>query len=348
MLVLSLAFPSAALADTTIFLRAGSQLDSCNTMASPNGRYILQLACDGNLRLIEDQQNELWSSGTSGIGAATLEMQRDGNLVLYAEGHVAKWASGTAGNADAALGLQDDGNLVVIASGNRPVWATNTNNIASGAPAPARAPAMPVDVNSLGKREQALHGLLPAIRAAAGEWGVDEQLLTAIVHHEGGAYLDIRMTGNQYRDYAIGQLRGGSVGIAQIQVGTARRVLAEYYGITGEDDETIAVNLIRDSAFSIRLSAAYLSSLETLEYQGRSCGGNNSRELFILYAVDGKLACTLRDYGFDVSKLGTDVAVALYMGTSPPASQAEVNNLKARQGFYESSWRQAGLVLAAS
>lgn len=117
-MALALTFPTAALADTTTFLRAGDQLNSCNTLTSPNGRYILELGCDGNLKLIEDQQRELWASNTSGIGAATLEMQRDGNLTLYAEGHIAKWETSTSGNTDAALGLQDDGNLVVIAAGN--------------------------------------------------------------------------------------------------------------------------------------------------------------------------------------------------------------------------------------
>jgi hypothetical protein len=331
----------------TTFLRAGDRIDSCQEVASPSGRYLLQLGCDGNLKLIEDQQTELWDSETSGIGAATLEMQHDGNLVLYSEGHVARWETGTAGNAEAALGIQDDGNMVVIATGNVPVWATGTDAVA--APSPGAAPAAPPSVSlaSLGTREKNLHDRLPIIASAASEWAIDEQLLAAIVHHEGGAYLDFRRTGDQVRDYAIAELKRGSVGIAQIRIDTARRMLEQQYGIAGLDDETIAVNLIRDDDVSIRLAAANLSSLQYLNVSGKYCGGANSRELFLLYAVNGKLACTLRDYNFDLDKLGQDVAVDLYTGVSPPATQDEVSTLKDRDKHYASSWAQADLVLRA-
>src|SRR4051794_5955188 len=76
------AVPTAATAaETTTFLQAGSRIDSCNSMTSPNGRYLLQLGCDGGLALVEDLQQTLWSTATNGIGDATLEMQADGNLV---------------------------------------------------------------------------------------------------------------------------------------------------------------------------------------------------------------------------------------------------------------------------
>lgn len=254
--ILSLVVPGTASAADASFLRAGQMLASCENLISPNGRYTLTLGCDGSLTLVEDQWSTLWTSSTGGFPGATLEMQRDGNLVIYSEGHIARWETGTSGNRDAALAVQDDGNVVVIAAGNRPVWATSSNVWASSEryiPPPSDSGG---GVGPLGARESAVGDRLDAIYSASEYWDLDPRLIAAIVHHEGGTYLDMRRTGAKSRDFVLAELKKGSVGIAQIKVRTAQRMLREQYGLPGKNYETVALNLIASDALSIHIAAS--------------------------------------------------------------------------------------------
>jgi hypothetical protein len=129
----------------TRFLGSGGQLNPCESIYAPNNQFRLLMACDGNLVLLNEANEQLWGSGTGGYEGSVLQMQKDGNLVVYSPGHIAQWSAHTGGHRNAVLGVQDDGNVVIIAPGNHPVWATNT---AGGWPSvstpqlkPARYPA---------------------------------------------------------------------------------------------------------------------------------------------------------------------------------------------------------------
>lgn len=105
-------------------LSAGQSLGRGDTLESSNGRYVLTLQHDGNL-VLNDQNEEVWASGTYDQGVDRLDMQHDGNAVLYA-GDEAQWSTGTDGSEGARLELQDDRNLVVYNSEGHAVWASDT------------------------------------------------------------------------------------------------------------------------------------------------------------------------------------------------------------------------------
>lgn len=126
---------ASAGAATTFF--GPGQLNPCSAIASPNGRYVLSMQCDGNLVLIAPGNTPAWSSGTAGYRGSVAQMQNDGNLVVYSPGHIARWASNTAGNPHSVLAVQDDGNVVIVAPGNHPVWSTDTSWLSGSVPTPA-------------------------------------------------------------------------------------------------------------------------------------------------------------------------------------------------------------------
>lgn len=123
----ALAAAGTASADTT-FLRAGTQVNPGQVVASPTTGFALAMQADGNLVMIAPGNRPVWSSGTH-VKGTVLQVQSDGNVVLYAPGHNAVWSTGTGRNAGAVLGVQDDGNLVVIAPGNKPVWASGSGGL---------------------------------------------------------------------------------------------------------------------------------------------------------------------------------------------------------------------------
>lgn len=145
----------------TKFLGAGSQLDPCQSISSPNADYQLTMQCDGNLVLTAQPSNHLvWASGTNFTGSV-LQVQADGNAVVYSPGHVARWETGTAQYAGAVLALQDDGNLVVVAPGNRPVWATDSVGAGQYVDSPMPGNPAPTRFVALGDSYSAGEGLAP-------------------------------------------------------------------------------------------------------------------------------------------------------------------------------------------
>jgi hypothetical protein len=114
-------------------LLSGGQLDSCDSLSSPNGRFVLSMQCDGNLVLIAPGDHPIWATNTGQFSGSVLQMQGDGNVVVYSSDHVARWASGTSGHPGSVLAVQNDGNVVVIAPGDHPIWATNTSGPTSRA-----------------------------------------------------------------------------------------------------------------------------------------------------------------------------------------------------------------------
>ena len=100
-------------------LNPGQQITSGTQIASPDGRYVLQMQGDGNLVLRAPGNIPLGDTHTAGHDGTIAVMQTDGNFVLRAPGNIPVWASGTDGHPGTVLQVQDDGNVVLYAPGHQ-------------------------------------------------------------------------------------------------------------------------------------------------------------------------------------------------------------------------------------
>ncbi|MFT5694607.1 MAG: hypothetical protein ACI9QQ_000582 [Myxococcota bacterium] len=77
--------------------------------------------------------DSLWHSDTINAGTGCrVDFQADGNLVVLDEFNQALWASGTSGTVGAELRLQDDGNMVIYNGAGQPLWGASTQGIFVG------------------------------------------------------------------------------------------------------------------------------------------------------------------------------------------------------------------------
>ncbi len=106
-------------------LVAGQQLLPLQSLASPNGKYVLVNQDDGNLCLLASGV-PTWCSGTNGIQGLITQMRTDGNLVVYDPqpynpDYAVRYQSGTDGRPGSYLAVQDDGNIVIY-DGTTRAW----------------------------------------------------------------------------------------------------------------------------------------------------------------------------------------------------------------------------------
>ena len=118
-------------------------LRSGGWLASPSGRFLLEMQTAGNLVLYDTQggAHAIWYDSTSGTPGSTLAMQGDGNLVVHRPDGTAAWNSGTSGKPGAWLNLQDEGNAVIYL-GTTPLWWTSFG-VNTPAPTPTPTPITP-------------------------------------------------------------------------------------------------------------------------------------------------------------------------------------------------------------
>ena len=90
-------------------LNAGQQITSGTQIASPDGKFVLQMQSDGNLVLRAPGNIPLEDTHTAGHDGTIAVMQTDGNFVLTAPGNIPVWSSGTDGHPGTVLQVQDDG-----------------------------------------------------------------------------------------------------------------------------------------------------------------------------------------------------------------------------------------------
>ena len=100
-------------------LNPGGQITSGTQIASPDGKFVLQMQDDGNLVLRAPGNVPLGDTHTAGHDGAIAVMQTDGNFVIRAPGNIAVWASGTAGHTGTVLQVQDDGGVVLYGPGHQ-------------------------------------------------------------------------------------------------------------------------------------------------------------------------------------------------------------------------------------
>lgn len=100
-------------------LNPGQQITSGTQIASPDGKFVLQMQSDGNLVLRAPGNTPLGDTRTAGHAGTIAVMQTDGNFVLRAPGNIPIWASGTDGHPGTVLQVQDDGAVVLYAPGHQ-------------------------------------------------------------------------------------------------------------------------------------------------------------------------------------------------------------------------------------
>ena len=122
-------------------LNPGQRITSGTQIASPDGRFVLQMQSDGNLVIRAPGNAPFGDTHTAGHDGAIAVMQADGNFVLRAPGNIPVWASGTDGHPGTVLQVQDDGGVVLYAPGHQVLHVIFPARPDSGASAPA--PAVP-------------------------------------------------------------------------------------------------------------------------------------------------------------------------------------------------------------
>lgn len=105
----------------------GQTLHANESLASPDGRYLLTLQDDNNLVLYAvsgSERNYVWHTHTEGSpkrpGVAT--MQTDGNFVVYDVTGNDLFPSATENHPGASLRVQDDGHVQVLNVDGRVLW----------------------------------------------------------------------------------------------------------------------------------------------------------------------------------------------------------------------------------
>jgi peptidoglycan hydrolase-like protein with peptidoglycan-binding domain len=127
-------------------LNPGQQITGGTQIASPDGKFVLQMQSDGNLVLRAPGNIPLGDTHTAGHDGTIAVMQADGNFVLRAPGNIPVWASGTDGHPGTVLQVQDDGNVVLYAPGHqvlRMLFPATAPTPASSAPTPPSSAPTP-------------------------------------------------------------------------------------------------------------------------------------------------------------------------------------------------------------
>ena len=124
-------------------LNAGQRITSGTQIASPDGRFVLQMQRDGNLVIRAPGNIPRGDTHTAGHDGTIAVMQTDGNFVLRAPGNIPIWASGTDGHPGTVLQVQDDGGAVLYAPGHQVlrVLFPAVPDPQDSAPTPAAPPA---------------------------------------------------------------------------------------------------------------------------------------------------------------------------------------------------------------
>ena len=118
-------------------LNPGQQITSGTQIASPDGKFVLQMQSDGNLVIRAPGNIPFGDTHTAGHDGTIAVMQTDGNFVLRAPGNIPVWSSGTDGHPGTVLQVQDDGGVVLYAPGHQVL------RVLFPAPAPAPSATAP-------------------------------------------------------------------------------------------------------------------------------------------------------------------------------------------------------------
>ncbi len=288
-------------------LNPGQRITSGTQIASPDGRFVLQMQSDGNLVIRAPGNIPLGDTHTAGHDGTIAVMQADGNFVLRAPGNIPVWSSGTDGHPGTVLQVQDDGGVVLYAPGHQvlrvifPAVRDPQNNgptptvPSAMAPAPSAPAPSAFDPPGGCTVGDASKGIVSRhlykeyhreICEAAINAGIDPILLAITIQHEGSGRMKY-LSSSAGKDAEFFQWTydpGNSVGIGQMQVPVAAGLLNKYAGSPGIDyytnnESEIAYILTHDTRQAIQLAAYYLRDL-------RDTYGFDDRQAYVAYAFE--------------------------------------------------------------
>jgi RHS repeat-associated protein len=167
------------------------------------------------------------------------------------------------------------------------------------------------------------------IAKKAAELGISPMLLATVILHEGGN-TDLYGNAWRYLEETAGKAgHASSVGIAQIQLGTARRVLGS--AAHNLSDDQLRHKLIWDDAFSIDVAGRYLRSL--IDRHNLDSNPNDTDyKAFIAYSASPEVVESLNSRGWQLSQVREEAQA----GSAPSGvSVGTIDTLIARAGKYE-------------
>ncbi len=106
-------------------LQPGQSLTSGQELQSPNGRYELVMASDGNLRLNSSAGSLVWATDLGQQPGAHALLRRDGNFVVQGKDGRLLWATNTDGTCAQAVIVEDTGRAILSSGTGAPLWASN-------------------------------------------------------------------------------------------------------------------------------------------------------------------------------------------------------------------------------
>jgi len=171
-------------------LNPGQQITSGTQIASPDGKFVLQMQSDGNLVIRAPGNIPYGDTHTAGHEGTIAVMQTDGNFVLRAPGNIPVWASGTDGHPGTVLQVQDDGGVVLYAPGHQalhvifPAFGSTQNGgttpTAPPATAPVAAPTAPVAAPPNSPPPVKSPSILKQLEESASDTFTDPDVLTGL------------------------------------------------------------------------------------------------------------------------------------------------------------------------
>ena len=105
-------------------LKANERLTPTQYLTSPNDKYKLIFQKDGNLVLLDDKNQVVWSTNTFDKPCTECIMQDDGNFVMYDKDKNHYWATYSFDHPNSEFVVQNDGS-VVVKNGDTIVWTSN-------------------------------------------------------------------------------------------------------------------------------------------------------------------------------------------------------------------------------
>src|SRR5690349_6498375 len=152
-------------------LNPGQLITSGTQIASPDGRFVLQMQSDGNLVIRVPGNMPIGDTHTAGHDGTIAVMQPDGNFVLRAPGNVPVWASGTDGHPGTVLQVQDDGGVVLYAPGHQvlrvlfPAVLNPGKSVSTPTVLPATTPVGQPPASGPTQSSPTLPGTLPPVKS---------------------------------------------------------------------------------------------------------------------------------------------------------------------------------------
>ena len=169
-------------------LNPGQLITSGTQIASPDGRFVLQMQSDGNLVIRAPGNMPIGDTHTAGHNGTIAVMQADGNFVLRAPGNIPVWASGTDGHPGTVLQVQDDGGVVLYAPGHKvlrvlfPAFLDPGKSVSTPTLLPVTTPATQPSASGLVPSSPTLPGTLPPVKSPS--------ILKQLEEEAGGTFED--------------------------------------------------------------------------------------------------------------------------------------------------------------